>query len=296
MKTQGLIEVWHDRRIEVGRALDDEISVNLEKADVILLLVSASFTASPYCFSKEMHRAMERHEDKSARVIPVILKPCDWHSAPFGKLLAAPKDGKAVTSWANRDEAFADVAQQVRKVISGLQTVAEPAQTRPLRAISKSLPESEFQVQPAQVRTSNLRLKKEFTQFDRDQYRQDTHEFMAAFFEASLQELEARNTGIQTRFQRVDGRCFTAAVYRDGKSQAACTVRMGGFSNREITYASGENVPAGTSNEMLHIESDNHSLYLKPLGMGRFGGIDKEQLSQQGASEYLWAMFIERLQ
>lgn len=296
MKTQGFIEIWHDRRIEAGREIDDEISVNLEKADVILLLISSSFTASNYCFGKEMNRAMERHEDKSARVIPVILKPCDWHSAPFGKLLAVPKDGKAVTSWANHDEAFADIAQQVRKVISSLQTVAEPAHARPLRGISESLPEIEFQAQPAQLRTSNLRLKKEFTEFDRDQYRQDTHEFMAEFFEASLQELEARNTGIQTRFQRVDGRCFTAAVYRDGKSQAACTVRMGGFSNREITYASGENVSAGTSNEMLHVENDNQSLYLKPLGMGMFGRADKEQLSQEGASEYFWAMFIERLQ
>jgi hypothetical protein len=110
LKHQGLIESWHDRRIVAGSNIDDEINENLEKADVILLLVSSSFIASNYCYGREMKRAMERHQDKSARVIPVILRPCDWHTAPFGSLLAAPKDGKAVTTWADQDEAFTDVA------------------------------------------------------------------------------------------------------------------------------------------------------------------------------------------
>ena len=55
-----------------------------------------------------------------ARVIPVILRPCDWHSAPFGKLQALPKDGKAVTTWANRDEAFTDIARGIRRVAEAL--------------------------------------------------------------------------------------------------------------------------------------------------------------------------------
>ena len=61
---------------------------------------------------------MERHEAKEARVIPIILRPCDWHSAPFGKLKALPKDGKPVISWSNRDEAFLDIAQALRRVVA----------------------------------------------------------------------------------------------------------------------------------------------------------------------------------
>ena len=55
--------------------------------------------------------AMERHEAGDARVIPVILRACDWQSAPFGKLQALPKDAKPVTSWGNQDEAFTDIAK-----------------------------------------------------------------------------------------------------------------------------------------------------------------------------------------
>jgi hypothetical protein len=90
---EGLIESWHDRRIIAGDELDP--AIDLEKADVILLLVSPDFLASRYCFGIELRRAMERHKARTARVIPVILRPCEWNRAPFADLLAAPKDGKA---------------------------------------------------------------------------------------------------------------------------------------------------------------------------------------------------------
>ena len=66
-----------------------EIDKNLEEAQIILLLVkSSSFLASDYCVDIELKRAIERHEEGTARVIPIILRPCDWHTAPFARLQA----------------------------------------------------------------------------------------------------------------------------------------------------------------------------------------------------------------
>jgi hypothetical protein len=120
LQDQGVISGWHDRRIVAGTEWDGAISKNLEESGVILLLVSADFLASKYCRDVEVARAMERHDRGEARVIPVILRSCDWHTAPFGKLQALPKDGKPVTSWKNRDEAFTDVAQGIREAVKGL--------------------------------------------------------------------------------------------------------------------------------------------------------------------------------
>jgi TIR domain len=111
LKRNGVIENWHDRKIGAGNEWKGAIDSHLEAADVILLLVSSSFISSDYCYDIEMKRAMERHEQGSAKVIPVILKECVWQAAPFGKLLALPTDGKAVTSWRNRDRAFTDIAK-----------------------------------------------------------------------------------------------------------------------------------------------------------------------------------------
>jgi proteasome lid subunit RPN8/RPN11 len=117
LKWQGTITEWHDRRITAGQEWAGDIDAHLESAQLILLLISADFLASAYCYSTEMTRAMERHEQGEARVIPIILRDVDWEDAPFAKLQALPKDAKAITSWHNTDEAFADVARGIRRAI-----------------------------------------------------------------------------------------------------------------------------------------------------------------------------------
>jgi hypothetical protein len=84
---------------------------------VILLLVSKSFLASEYCYSKEMTRAMERHANGEARVIPIILKPCDWTGTPFAKLQALPANAKPISTWSDADEAYMDVVTKLRRVL-----------------------------------------------------------------------------------------------------------------------------------------------------------------------------------
>lgn len=120
LKRLGVINEWHDRGISAGREWAGEIDEHLKSADIILLLVSASFIASDYCYDVELTLATERHNAGKARVVPVILQPCDWTSAPFGKLQALPKNGRPVTKWRNRAEAFTDIANGVRRVAEEL--------------------------------------------------------------------------------------------------------------------------------------------------------------------------------
>jgi TIR domain/Effector-associated domain 2 len=120
MKRQHVISEWHDRQLRPGDEWQESIDERINKAQVILLLISANFLASDYCHEIEMKRALERHENREAVVIPIILRPCDWKGALFGKLQALPKDAKPVTTWPNRDEAFTNVAQGIRRAIEGL--------------------------------------------------------------------------------------------------------------------------------------------------------------------------------
>jgi hypothetical protein len=122
MKRQGIIDAWHDRQITAGSEWAGEIDAHLNSAQVILLLISADFLASDYCYDIELKRAMERHEAGTARVIPIILKPVDWQGAPFGKLQALPKNAQAITTWSNQDEAFLNVAQGLRKAVAAIAT------------------------------------------------------------------------------------------------------------------------------------------------------------------------------
>ncbi|MDQ3959532.1 MAG: toll/interleukin-1 receptor domain-containing protein [Pseudomonadota bacterium] len=93
------------------------IDENFQHPDLILLLVSADFVASDYCYEIEMRAALKRHEKGEAKVVPIILRACQWRHTLFGKLQALPKDGKPVTSWPNRDEAWTDVAEGIKKTV-----------------------------------------------------------------------------------------------------------------------------------------------------------------------------------
>lgn len=122
LQRQGVISTWHDRKILGGENWAGVIDDNFKRADLILLLVSADFLASDYCYETEMGMALEREAKGEARVVPVILRPCDWSGAPFGKLQGFPKNMRPVVKWGNRDEAWTDVAQGIRKVAEQLRT------------------------------------------------------------------------------------------------------------------------------------------------------------------------------
>jgi hypothetical protein len=120
MKRQNLIQIWQDRKILAGNDWLGEIDSNLNDANIVALLVSSDFLNSDYCYDKEMQRAMERHANEHIPVIPIIVRPCDWQEALFGRLQAIPLNGKAVTLWENIDEAWTDVANRLKLTVKAL--------------------------------------------------------------------------------------------------------------------------------------------------------------------------------
>jgi hypothetical protein len=118
MQRRGLIEMWHDRDINAGTEWEGEISEQINTAQIILLLISPDFMASDYCYGIEMKRALERHKNGEACVIPVILRPVHWQDI-LGNIQSLPNDGNPVTSssWHSPDDAFFDVAEGIRRVI-----------------------------------------------------------------------------------------------------------------------------------------------------------------------------------
>ncbi|MCG7962463.1 MAG: toll/interleukin-1 receptor domain-containing protein [Candidatus Thiodiazotropha taylori] len=291
LKRQGLLQSWHDRRIGAGKDIHSNISAELEGANIILLLVSANFLASDYCYNKEMARALEKDKEGTSRVIPVILHPCDWHSAPFGHLRATPEDGKPVSMFANRDEALAQVAKDIRITIEELGPSVQDESVL-------HHPESAQDAGVSFPRSSNLRVKKRFTDQEVDEFLESSFEYICRYFEASLSELQTRNQNITTKYKRIDANCFTASIYDEGARASECTIWSGGDQSfiGGIAYYGGITTSRNQYNESLSVENDGYSLHLKSMGMSDFGMREKSELSQEGAAEFYWGLLIERLQ
>jgi internalin A len=126
LQRQSVIDLWHDRRIPPGDDWERQIDEELDRADIILLLISSDFVASDYCYDIEVKRAMVRHNAGEARVIPVVARDVDWHSAPFAKCQPLPREGKPVakggrgkhardSAWRNVAEGIAQVAKELRE-------------------------------------------------------------------------------------------------------------------------------------------------------------------------------------
>lgn len=287
LRRQGVIDIWTDHRIGPGEEISGEIDRYLESADIILLLVSPDFLNSDYCYDIEMKRAIERHERGEARVVPVILRPCVWQSTPFGGLKALPADGKPVTKHQSVDDAFVEVAHAI-------QGMAE--QLRPAPTVMEHVePATRFS---QRARSSNLRVRQEFTDRQRHRFIDETFEYIAQYFEGSLTELEERNPDVETSFKRVDANRFEAVAYMSGQERSRCGIWLGDNASilKGILYSHSGLGSGNSYNESLSVEDDGFSLFLKPMGMARMGQANHKPLTPEGAAEYYWSLFIERLQ
>jgi hypothetical protein len=286
LRRKGIIDVWHDRRIEPGANLSSEINANLRTANIILLLLSSDFLASDYCYDIEMKEAMRRHENSECAVIPVVLRPCDWHDTPFGKLIAVPRDGKAVIKFSSYDEAFLEITNEIKRVVERISKTKEPVQE-----VARE------ETRPTSPRSSNLRIKKGFSDHEKDKFLDDAFDYIANYFEASLQELKKRNPQIEYRFKRVDSQTFTASLYIDGKSRSECMIYLGGMlGSKSISYSRQISASRNQLNESLTIIDNGYILQLKPLGMSFRRPGESKSLTNEGSAEYFWEIFVESLQ
>ncbi len=142
----GKIKIWEDRAIAASDEWNAAILQALDSADIIILLVTARFIGSDFCFSKEMSRALMHHEQKTAHVIPVIMTPCAWQQMPFAKLQVLPTDGKPVIEWRSQDAGLTNVMQGITRVVDTLYGVGQLADdswdTGTLAAANTSSPSS----------------------------------------------------------------------------------------------------------------------------------------------------------
>ena len=204
LRHQGLVTLWADTDIDAGTEWEKELGLHLNTAHIILLLISPDFIASDYCYNKEMKRALERHERSEARVIPIILRPCAWKKAPFGKLQAMPRDAKPITTWDNSDEAFNDVSERLRDVVEEILAEEEKA-----RRLLREAEERRRQIEKERLRqiAEEERLRREAEgrrrQIEKERLRREAEERQRQIEEKKLRLERLRLQLKRLRLQQI---------------------------------------------------------------------------------------------
>ncbi|MBK7676776.1 MAG: toll/interleukin-1 receptor domain-containing protein [Candidatus Accumulibacter sp.] len=170
LKRGGLIEEpWWDGDVESGGKWKSAISENLEKADLILLLLSPNFAVSDFCMEFEVPRSLEL-ADKGRIVVPIILTPnVTLKDLGLGELQALPKQLKPVTEFPDRKKAYEEVVQGLRKALVDRGYGAAAAKQQAAGPIQAAPPDLDFLPHLCDRTKQILPLKEKLRNFIKDQ-------------------------------------------------------------------------------------------------------------------------------
>ena len=286
LRREGSIDAWFDREILAGGEIDAEIAKELESCELFLLLVSPDFLASDYCVEREMQRALERHEAGEARVVPIIIEPCDWASSPLRQLKALPRDGKPVSDWTNANHAYLDVVTELRRLLEADDAALAPA-------VETAAPAEAIEPRPVARR---YRVQRDFDEIDRSDFREAAFATIRDYFQRAIAEIDTIED-LRGRFISHSPTSFGCTIVNRarGRGTAHITVhgRKGNIGLGDIYFSFTENAAPNTANGGFNIEADEYELYLSAMMMMGFGS-DRERFTPEGAAERLWSEFLEQ--
>ena len=245
---------------------------------------SRTTLASGYCYDREMTRALERHRAGEVRVIPIIIEPCDWKETPLGHLKALPRDGKPISTWDNEDEAFHNAVTELRRILTQDNEVAHQHASEQNSVPSPS---------PSGRR---YRVKREFDEIDRSQYRNQAFSKIRAFFESEMANIDG-NQGLRGLFVDAGEQSFSCTLVNKNRSHgtAIITVNKGvAFQVWEMFHTHFRSTHHSIQLTVFFtIEADEYELYLTSLMTGLFDE-RHQRLTPEDAAKIIWRDFLEQ--
>ena len=129
LKLDGLLNDWNDRKIIPGQHINEEIKKHMDKSDILVFLFSREFFASEACIEEWEYAKELESKGKPVVRIPVIVRVCPWLDFLDGDdVLALPRDGNAITGFADQDVAWNQVYDGIKNVVEDLRNTFEPKQ------------------------------------------------------------------------------------------------------------------------------------------------------------------------
>lgn len=120
LKRNPIVDMWSDRTISPGEEWDSEIKNEIKECDLFIALISPRYLASSYILDHELEVAFERAKTENLKIVPIILKSCDWQATEFANFLCLPSNGTPVSRYDYMDEGFTDVVIGLKKIIDSI--------------------------------------------------------------------------------------------------------------------------------------------------------------------------------
>ncbi len=286
LKEEGKVSTWFDREILAGGDLDSNIKEELTSADIFIAIVSPDYLNSKYCYQVEFKAALSRMEAGELVIVPVIAEPCDWHASPLGKMKAIPTDGKPISDWVNRNTAYLNIIQEIRRLLD----------VRPLINKASLFPQSPDTLQSTR---KAYKVKQDFTEVDIVDFRQRTFDFIKKYFEDSIEEINTI-ADIQARMLDSEKKSFTCLISnrRKSDSKGYITVQISTeshFGRSDLSYTLSDK-PSPNVVHMENVFAIEKTDYELMWAQGSlYSSSSAKDFSENDMAELLWTIFIDQV-
>ena len=182
------------------------------------------------------------------------------------------------------NNAYLDVVQELRRVLE--------AEDMP-----RAAEQEEATIQPgsSRARLRRYRVKRDFDEIDRSDFRQTAFAEIRNYFERAVAEINAIEN-LRGRFVSLSASSFTCTIVNRAHEHGTAHITVHGRGENtgfgDVSYSFTENASPDTANGMFTIEADEYELFLSSLMMGF--GRPEERLTPEAAAQHLWEEFLQQ--
>ena len=285
---------WEDRQLLAGDTLDPAIAKELKQADVIILLVSADFLDSYYCYEIEFQAALERHKLGEARILAIILDHCDWSHTPLKNVVNLPQDAKPIMDWQNQNQAWHGVVSEIRRVIASFANTNKTLPNAELLSVTQASLANNTTTTTPSTETPNIpKVTSPPTDLE---YRTAARKAFAEirdYYESGVKALNQQNSDYSAEITEINNQRFVASLYKDGNAKHEVVFWLGSFfgSRNGITYLAGSHISHTSENSSsghITFEHKNHTITPKLENYSLIGSAN----SKGSFLDDVWELFI----
>ena len=142
--------------------------------------------------------------------------------------------------------------------------------------------------------TSRYRLKRDYDEIDRADFRRTAFNLIHDYFRKSIDEID-QIEDVRARFEELGPRCFTCTILNKAKRDGTAHITIHESSEShglgDIYYSNTEAASPNTANGSFQIKSNDYDLYFEAGAF--FTGETEQQMSPQYVANTLWDQFIQ---
>lgn len=126
LQRQGAITIWDKSQLQAYEDEQQAIQTIIEKCQIALLLLSEDYLAADFTRSVVLPRLLARKINENLRILPIIVRPCEWESiAEMKNLTVMPENCVPLNHFpqktGERAQVWTQIAEQINHLVQELQ-------------------------------------------------------------------------------------------------------------------------------------------------------------------------------